>query len=269
MVPILAGFNDEALTQAELRISRRGKDIRSMRLTGRIGSEPMVAEIVRRERQPAVLTVQTGDAGGLLRYLDLYRRMGGGELIMSFTPFEARQRGEVQIRDFVLRNEPALGRIMAEQGAAGGNDRTAAPAPPVDAGNVAFTKMRADFTRTGGRYDIREAVIWGPQVGLSIAGFVDYARDRVELTGTYVPAFGLNNIFSQVPLVGRLLGGGRYEGLFAVSFRIGGSTTQPSLSVSPLSAVAPGILRQFFSFGGPGGSDVPPGNIPNPGRTER
>ncbi len=270
MVPILAGFNDEALTQAELRLSRRGRDIRTMRLSGRIGSEPMVAEIVRRERQPAVLTVQTGDAGGFLRYLDLYRRMGGGELVMSFTPFEARQRGEVQVRDFTLRNEPALGRILAEQpgNGAGGNDRTGNAPPAVDVREVAFTKMRADFTRTGGRYDIREAVIWGPQVGLSITGLVDYARDRVDLTGTYVPAFGLNNIFSQVPLVGRLLGGGRYEGLFAVSFRIGGSTTQPSLSVSPLSAVAPGILRQFFSFGGPGG-DLPPGTVPNVGRSER
>jgi hypothetical protein len=54
-----------------------------------------------------------------------------------------------------------------------------------------------------------------------------------------------------------------------VSFRIGGSTTQPSLSVSPLSAVAPGILRQFFSFGGPGGDNLPPASVPNAGRTER
>jgi hypothetical protein len=56
-----------------------------------------------------------------------------------------------------------------------------------------------------------------------------------------------------VPLFGPLLGGGQNEGLFAVTFRIGGLASSPTLVVNPLSAVAPGFLRKIFGgVGSPG-----------------
>ena len=56
----------------------------------------------------------------------------------------------------------------------------------------------------------------------------------------------MNNLFSQVPLFGPLLGGGRHEGLLGLSYRITGSAASPVLYVNPLSALAPGFLRQIF-----------------------
>ena len=92
-------------------------------------------------------------------------------------------------------------------------------------------------------------MVWGSQVGFTLGGFVDYARDRTEILGTFVPAFGLNNAFSQVPIVGLLLGGGnRNEGLFAIDFKVSGQASAPTLTVNPLTAVAPGILRKLFTW---------------------
>jgi hypothetical protein len=82
-----------------------------------------------------------------------------------------------------------------------------------------------------------------------------------------VPAYGLNNMFSQVPVVGLILGGGRNEGLFAVNFRISGPASSPTLTVNPLSMVAPGFLRKFFGVGEDPTATMPPGTIPN--RAER
>ena len=48
---------------------------------------------------------------------------------------------------------------------------------------------------------------------------------------------------------GPLLGGGRNEGLFAVNFRVAGQATAPTLTVNPLSAIAPGFLRKLFGAG--------------------
>ena len=73
-----------------------------------------------------------------------------------------------------------------------------------------------------GRLDFKDAAIWARQVGFTLDGFIDYARDRADISGTFVPAYGVNNVFSQVPLFGPLLGGGRNEGLFAVNFRVAG-----------------------------------------------
>jgi hypothetical protein len=249
--PILAGFNDEAITGADLKISRRGADVRQLRLSGKIGTNPVSAELTRRDSQPSTVVIRSGDGGGFLRFVDLYTRMVGGDLVVNLTPFGEAQAGAIDVREFALRNEPALRRILSEQPASApqGDRVSGAPALAVNPNEVDFSRMKATFTRTGGRTDIRDAVIWGPQVGLSISGYIDSARDRSDLSGTYVPAYGLNNIFSQVPIVGILLGGGQYEGLFAVNFRISGLASAPTLTINPLSAIAPGIFRKFFEAG--------------------
>ncbi len=82
----------------------------------------------------------------------------------------------------------------------------------------------------------------------SYEGYLDTAKDRTEVNGTFVPAYGLNNAFSQLPILGFILGGDRNEGLFAVNFKVAGSPTAPTLTVNPISAVAPGILRKIFGF---------------------
>ena len=67
-------------------------------------------------------------------------------------------------------------------------------------------------------------------------------------------------MFAQVPLFGPLLGGSQYEGLFAVNFRLNGQASAPSLTVNPLSAVAPGFLRKLFGVGAAG--DPQTGSLP-------
>jgi hypothetical protein len=134
--------------------------------------------------------------------------------------------------------------------------------------------MRAGFTAGGGRLDIRDGTMWGAAVGGTLEGTLDFSRDKVDLSGTFVPAYGINNALNRVPIVGTLLGGGQNEGLFAVNFRITGRVTQPAVSINPLSAVAPGVLRKFFgvfgpgvSVGGAGGPQLPlPAPAPAPER---
>ena len=98
-------------------------------------------------------------------------------------------------------------------------------------------------------------------VGLSVDGNIDYGRDRVLLNGTFVPAYGLNNLFSQIPLFGPIIGGGSHEGLFAVNFQVSGAASAPVLNINPLSAIAPGFLRKIFGAGIPR-SPSPPAPIP-------
>ena len=62
--------------------------------------------------------------------------------------------------------------------------------------------MRADFTRAPGTMAVRDGVVRGPMVGATIEGNIDYARDEVHLRGTFVPLYGLNNMFGQIPIVG-------------------------------------------------------------------
>ena len=87
----------------------------------------------------------------------------------------------------------------------------------------------------------------GPMIGATVDGYIDYMRDEVRMRGTFVPLYGLNNMFGQIPVFGLFLGGSN-EGLLGVTYEVVGPPGAPVLRVNPISAVAPGLLRKFFEF---------------------
>ncbi|WP_162559337.1 DUF3971 domain-containing protein [Microvirga sp. 17 mud 1-3] len=249
---ILAGYNSEAITNAAIKLSMRKDNIRQVDMKGRLGATDIVAKTVNQAGAGPTIVLQSQDAGALLRFLDVYKRMVGGDLVLQMAAGDGPQAGALTLRDFALKNEPALRRIIPTQTqVVAGQDKAGNPqAVRVDVNEVAFTKARVDFTRTAGRLEFKDAAIFGSQVGFTLGGYIDNAKDRMDISGTFVPAYGLNNAFAQVPLFGPLLGGGQYEGLFAVNFRVAGPSDAPTLTVNPLSAVAPGFLRKLFGAGG-------------------
>jgi len=260
---ILTGYNDEALTNAAVKLNLRGKDVRGATISGRFRSAPFAATVTRGERGVPVLSIESQDAGATLRFADAYKRMQGGRMAMSINLADGPQAGVVQIRNFALRNEPALSSIVSQGGE--GADPTGRRRNLDASGDVGFDRMRANFVRTGGRFDFRDAAISNAAMGFTLGGYLDTTRERLDISGTFVPLYGLNNVVSQLPLFGPLLGGGHNEGLFAVNFRVAGKLGSPDVSVNPLSAIAPGILRKLFSAGG-GDSfadGVPPATFPD------
>jgi hypothetical protein len=203
--------------------------------------------------QSPQIAVSTNDAGSLLSFFDFYKRMEGGKLQLVASIDDAEIDGTLSIRDFVVRNEPALQRLVTE----GVASRDRSGQVRIDTNAAAFTRMQVGFTRGQGRIDLRDGVINGPTAGTTIEGFIDTLYDRVNMTGTFVPAYGLNNMFAKIPVLGVLLGGGTNEGLFGVNFRISGPATSPVLTINPLSALAPGFLRKIFGAGEIGTSQMP------------
>jgi len=61
-----------------------------------------------------------------------------------------------------------------------------------------------------------------------------------------VPFYGLNNLFGQIPVVGLFLGGGSNEGLLGITYEATGPPSAPRITVNPVSAIAPGLLRKFI-----------------------
>ena len=134
----------------------------------------------------------------------------------------------------------------------------------IDTTAAVFTRMQAAFSRAGGgEVTVRDGLLYGTQIGLKLDGSVDFDRDRLNVVGTFVPFYGVNNLFSQIPLVGPILGGGSNEGLFAVNFRAVGALSAPQLTINPLSAIAPGFLRNLFGAGELGGPfpGLPPADV--------
>ncbi len=242
---VLVGFNGELLSAADVKLVKRNGDLRELTVKGRFGGETLTIATVGRESDGTRLAVETTDGGALARFLDIYAKAHGGRMHGDLVVSSKGQRGIVQMRDFVIRGEPALKQARAS---AQGTQGPGVQSLPTGNDQTQFTKFRADFVREQGALILKEAVMWGGEIGGTLEGTLDYARDRVSLQGAFVPAYALNNLFAQVPIIGRILGGGQYEGLFAVPFVVSGRASAPVLRTNPVSAIAPGFLRKFFEI---------------------
>jgi hypothetical protein len=237
----VAGFNGEAVRSADVKVSRRGGVFRSFTLNGKIGRDtPLSAELRNRGQGQArdVIYLQTNDAGAFLRFNDTYSKVIGGQLTLAMEPptvEPSSKEGLINIRDFSVKGESAL-------------DRAAAGGPAGAPNGIAFSALRAEFTRQSGQLAIRDGVVKGPTIGLTIEGSIDYSANQVRMSGTIVPLYGLNNMFGQIPFFGLFLGGGSNEGLFGVTYEVVGSPGQPVARINPISAILPGVFRKITDF---------------------
>jgi hypothetical protein len=236
----VAGNYGEALRSVDCKVSRRNGVIRSFSLSGKLGRDtPLTGDIRGRSQGRDVIYLETNDAGAFFRFTDMYSKVIGGQLQLAMDPPTVEpsvKEGLLNVRDFSVKGEASLDRVAAG-GSAGLQN------------GVSFSRVRAEFTRQNGQLTIREGVLKGPMIGGTIEGSIDIPGDQVRMSGTFVPMYGLNNIFGQIPIVGLVLGGGSNEGLIGVTYEIVGTPGKPVLRVNPISAMAPGVLRKIFEFG--------------------
>ncbi|MBV8662963.1 MAG: hypothetical protein JO107_07660, partial [Hyphomicrobiales bacterium] len=192
------GSNSQALGQFELTGAWRGGEIKDLQAHGRIGAGTLAAQ----QDDSGVLRVRVSDAGAITKFLDLYTHLEGGKLELSLQDVGGESRGTANVNDFILHGDPAL-RKLAAAGEAGDGGGAAG-----NADDVHFEKMSASFTRSAGRLDLREAAIFNSHMGLTTQGYLDYAHNHVDLNGTFIPAYQVNNLVTHIPVVGLLLGGG-------------------------------------------------------------
>ena len=58
--------------------------------------------------------------------------------------------------------------------------------------------------------------------------------------------FPINGI--AIPLIGKVLGGEKGEGVFGMSYKVQGNSSNPLVSVNPLSILTPGVFRKIFNI---------------------
>ena len=188
------------------------------------------------------LQLTSENGGEVLRFLDFYRYMHGGRLNLGLVgPNDNALRGRVTIDDFLVINEPRLGSLVAASSKSGKSDK-------VDVTRVQFGTAFADLAKGDQRIDIANGIIRGPSIGFAFQGTLFDKENNTNMTGTFMPAYGLNRIFGEIPLIGQILGNGRDRGLIGITFKVVGPFDQPRLELNPISAIAPGIFRQIFEY---------------------
>jgi hypothetical protein len=189
----VAGYFGEALRGVDAKLSRRNGTIKNFALSGKLGRDTLLTGDLRgRSQGRDVIYLETNDAGAFFRFVDTYSKLVGGQLQLAMDPptvEPSAKEGLISVRDFSVKGEAAL-------------DRLAAGASTGPQSGVAFSRLRAEFTRQNGQLTIREGVVKGLTIGGTIEGSIDSAS-QVRMSGTFIPLYGLNNMVGQIPVPGR------------------------------------------------------------------
>ncbi len=190
------------------------------------------------------ITVRSRDAGAVARTFGIYGNAVGGELFMRAVVHDdlpgAPVRGTIRIEDYRVINAPTLARLLTIATLTG-------ILGELQGKGILFSRFEMPFTLQENILTIRDARTSGFTVGVNAEGTVDLETDRVDMSGTIVPAYTFNTLIDAIPVLGELLTGGEGEGLFAATYEVGGTTAEPDIKVNPLSVLAPNFLRKLFS----------------------
>ena len=109
--------------------------------------------------------------------------------------------------------------------------------------------MEVPFTRKSGIIALQDAKANGLSLGVTAAGIVDTKAKTIRLSGTLVPAYVINSVLGHIPVIGDLFTGfEKGGGVFAATYKMSGNPQKPEVKINPLSALAPGFLRNLFGI---------------------
>ncbi|PWR23742.1 DUF3971 domain-containing protein [Zavarzinia compransoris] len=190
------------------------------------------------------LAIDAGDAGTIVRVLGGYSDIAGGTIRLTATIDDTKPNrplaGDVDVRAFKVVQAPILARILTLGSLSG-------IAAAIGGQGIEFEGLKAKIRQDSAVLRIDKAQAFGNSIGMTLAGTYDTWGRSLSVGGTIVPSYGLNRILGAIPLVGDILTGGEGGGLFAFTYSVVGPVEDPAVTVNPLSALAPGILRDIVS----------------------
>lgn len=221
-----------------------------MNLAGTNAAAPMTRAQFVREGTADRLTLTSTDGGATVRGLGLLDNIHGGNLKLSAArPNDAAPwDGRLDLDDFNVVDVPSLARLFEETQVVDASGKVLK--------GSRFSKLEVPFKFRDQKVTLEDARAVGSDVGMTGSGGIDLDKRTIALDGTIVPAYGVNSLLGNLPIIGTILTGEKGSGVFAATYTVSGALDDPKISVNPLAAITPGILRKIFSIGA-GGEAVP------------
>lgn len=239
-IDTLIGFNNQTIADAKMTLQSDGGFPSALTFGGIHGGGGAVNASIEGGNGSSWLSVNSVNGGAAIGFLDFSGGITGGQLSVSANLAQGGGAtvGQALLNNFQVgesRSLDQLSRSVARNTAQAAQART-------------FERARMEFTLRGDQIIIDDASLRGPALGVTLNGAVNTQSSQLRLNGVFVPAYGLNNAFSRIPILGPIMGGDRDQGLLGVTFRVSGPVSEPLLTVNPISAIAPGVFRRIFEF---------------------
>jgi len=238
------------------------ESLESLRASGSINGEaPIDVKLVTTQEGPRRLTITGTNAGALARTTGLFDDAVGGGLLVSASLRDSEVGpvidGRMEITDLRVTSASSLTRVLTLASLTGLLE-------VMNGEGLSFAQADVPFRFHDGLLEIIDARAFGPSLGITLDGEINGDADEISMFGTLVPAYTINSVLGEIPIIGTLLVGREGEGVFALTYGISGPVEEPVITVNPLSALAPGFLRNFFAIFTGGGAPPDPDDPDRP-----
>lgn len=261
-------LKDISLASGTLAVRQTGARIEDLSVTGNLNGDPMRL-MVQPAQNRRLVTVATNNAGSFLQAFGIADSLRGGRLRVDGEligdGLDDAMDLAVRIDDFSVADAPVFAQLLSVASFTGLFDT-------LSGDGIRFARATAHIALTRDTIRIDNGVAYGPGLGLKINGTLGRESEAIDVEGLIAPAYSLSRLIDVVPVIGELLTGGEGEGLLATSFAVSGTLENPQIRVNPLTALAPGFLRDILDSAkhpsdGPATWTPPPGTEVDESRT--
>jgi hypothetical protein len=205
--------------------------------------KPWLLDITPDSAGKRVITAKAADAGLATRILTGMTQVNGGtaEATGSWSA-DGVMTLDIHAKGIRVRQVPALATLLSVASIGGlGN--------ALSGEGLVFNDVRAPLVISGNTVKVGAARATGPGLGVTTSGHINTAAKTLALDGSIAPAYGVNAVLGNIPLLGNVLVSRKGEGVVGFTYTLEGPIAKPRAFVNPLSAFAPGVFRRLFEGG--------------------
>ncbi|MDX5507575.1 MAG: AsmA-like C-terminal domain-containing protein [Wolbachia endosymbiont of Hylaeus sinuatus] len=187
------------------------------------------------------LEIYADNAGILSRSLGISKSIKNGKLSFYISP--QRESGEhygtLSISNFYIKDAPLLTTLLSMSSLPG-------IVNAIKNEGVYFYKCNAPFSYKDGTIEIEESWLEGAELGISTGGKLDIRNYKFQVAGQVIPAYSINKSLLKIPIIGKLLTGGKSRGIVSIDYKASGDDKNNNVSVDLISSLTPNLLKRLL-----------------------
>ncbi|WCR58368.1 YhdP family protein [Wolbachia endosymbiont of Ctenocephalides felis wCfeJ] len=187
------------------------------------------------------LEIYADNSGMFLRSFGISKSVRNGKLSFYLSP--QRESGEhygmLSISNFYIKDAPLLTTLLSMSSFHG-------IVNAIKNEGVYFYKCNAPFLYKDGTIEIEESWLEGAGLGISTSGKLDIKDYKFQVEGQVIPAYSINKSLLKIPIIGKLLTGGKSRGIISIDYKASGDDKNSNVSVNPISSLTPSIFKRLL-----------------------
>ena len=213
---------------------------RSGSITGNIEEGKALSVTIGSADGARTIGLKSDDAGFAARALLKADYLLGGKLAFDGKFGNADGQALVTMSNVRLKDAPLVAQLFSLASLQGLVD-------VLNGEGVMFTDVHVPVRFVGARIDFPGMRATGPAMGLTARGWIAPESGELSLDGVLAPSIvGVNAVLGVLPVIGDLFVSRQGEGMFAPTYSVRGTFARSNISINPLAALTPGVLRRIF-----------------------